>query len=96
MKRRRELAAYLDKCSEDELIEQVLLPLFRQLGFHRITTAGHKDKALEYGKDVCMRYTLPIQHILYFGLLAKKTKMTPPESRRMATPTLPKFTTKLS
>ncbi|MEZ5858733.1 MAG: hypothetical protein R3D28_06975 [Geminicoccaceae bacterium] len=22
-------------------------------GFHRITAAGHKDKALEYGKDAC-------------------------------------------
>jgi hypothetical protein len=31
-------------------------------GFHRITTAGHRDKALEYGKDVWMRYTLPMQH----------------------------------
>lgn len=74
LKRRQELAAYLDRCSEDDLIEQVLLPLFRQLGFHRITAAGHKDKALEYGKDVWMRYTLPTQHILYFGLQAKKGK----------------------
>ena len=39
-----------DTCSEDELIEDILLPLFRQLGFHRITAVGHKDKALEYGK----------------------------------------------
>ena len=46
LRRRKLLAAYLDKCSEDELIEEVLLPLFRQLGFHRITAAGHKDKAL--------------------------------------------------
>lgn len=62
LKRREQLLAYLDKCSEDELIEEVLLPLFRQLGFHRITAAGHKDKALEYGKDVwmstrCRRFT---------------------------------------
>lgn len=55
LKRREQLLAYLDKCSEDELIEEVLLPLFRQLGFHRITAAGHKDKALEYGKDVWMK-----------------------------------------
>jgi hypothetical protein len=32
---------------EDELIEEVLLPRFRQLGFHRVTAAGHRDKALE-------------------------------------------------
>ncbi|RIJ70569.1 hypothetical protein D1871_18455 [Nakamurella silvestris] len=75
VKRRSELAAYLDRCSEDELIEEVLLPLFRQLGFHRITAAGHKDKSLEYGKDIWMRYTLPTQHLLYFGIQAKKGKI---------------------
>ncbi|MBB0242694.1 hypothetical protein FNQ90_00865 [Streptomyces alkaliphilus] len=75
LERREQLLAYLERCSEDELIEEVLLPLFRQLGFHRITAAGHKDKALEYGKDVWMRYTLPTQHILYFGIQAKKGKL---------------------
>ncbi|WP_267244049.1 hypothetical protein [Streptomyces sp. PR69] len=75
LERREQLLAYLDTCSEDELIEEVLLPLFRQLGFHRITAAGHKDKALEYGKDVWMRYTLPTQHVLYFGIQAKKGKL---------------------
>lgn len=75
VKRRHDLAAYLDQCSEDGLIEEVLLPLFRQLGFHRITAAGHKDKALEYGKDLWMRYTLPTQHLLYFGIQAKKGKI---------------------
>ena len=75
VQRRAQLAAYLDRCSEDELIEEVLLPLFRQLGFHRITAAGHRDKALEYGKDVWMRYTLPTQHVLYFGIQAKRGKL---------------------
>jgi hypothetical protein len=73
--RRDLLSAYLDKASEDELIEEVLMPLFRQLGFHRITAAGHKDKALEYGKDIWMRYTLPTQHVIYFGLQAKRAKL---------------------
>jgi hypothetical protein len=40
-----------------------------------VTAAGHKDKALEYGKDIWMKYTLPTQHILYFGILAKKAKL---------------------
>jgi hypothetical protein len=53
-KRRQRLSPYLDKISEDGLIEEILLPLFRQLGFHRITASGHQDKALEYGKDVWM------------------------------------------
>jgi hypothetical protein len=74
-RRRDDLAAFLDKCSEDELIEEVLLPLFRQLGFHRITAAGHKDKALEYGKDIWMRYTLPTRHFLYFGVQVKRGKL---------------------
>jgi hypothetical protein len=75
LERKKQLIAYLDKCSEDELIEEVLLPLFRQLGFHRVTAVGHKDKALEYGKDVWMKYTLPTLHVLYFGIQAKKGKL---------------------
>lgn len=75
LERRNQLIEYLDRCSEDELIEAVLLPLFRQLGFHRITAAGHKDKALEYGKDIWMRFILPTQHVLYFGIQVKKGKL---------------------
>jgi hypothetical protein len=74
-KRREQLDAFLDAASEDALIEEVLLPLFRQLGFHRLTVAGHKDKALEYGKDIWMKYILPTQHVLYFGVQAKKRKV---------------------
>lgn len=50
-------------------------PFFRQLGFHRITATGHKDKALEYGKDIWMKFILPTQHILYFGMQVKKGKL---------------------
>ncbi len=73
--RRGQLATYLDKCSEDELIEEVLLPMLRQAGFHRITAGGHKDKSNEFGKDIWMRYQLPTQHYLYFGIQAKKGKL---------------------
>ena len=75
IKRKEQLSDYLGRCSEDELIEEVLMPLFRQLGYHRITVAGHKDKSLEYGKDIWMRYILPTQHVLYFGIQAKKGKL---------------------
>ncbi len=73
--KREQLTTYLDNASEDEIIGQVLLPLFRQLGFHRVTASGHEDKALEYGKDVWMKYTLPTQHVLYFGIQVKKGKI---------------------
>ncbi|MCB1468891.1 MAG: hypothetical protein KDK08_17520 [Rhizobiaceae bacterium] len=73
--KRNQLEAFLGRCSEDQLIEEVLLPLLRQLGFQRISVAGHKDKALEYGKDLWMRYVLPTQHVLYFGIQAKKGKL---------------------
>jgi len=47
VERRELLSSFLSQCSEDTLIEELLLPLFRQLGYHRVTPAGHKDKALE-------------------------------------------------
>jgi len=75
LKKREQLNAHLDNVSEDEFIAEILLPLFRQLGFHRITSAGHKDKALEYGKDVWMKFVLPTQHVIYFGLQVKKGKL---------------------
>lgn len=75
LRKREQLIKYLASVSEDDLIAEVLLPLFRQLGFHRITAAGHKDKALEYGKDIWMKYTLPTMHVLYFGMQVKKGKL---------------------
>ena len=35
-----QLALYLDQCSEDEFIQDLLLPVFRCLGFQRVTVAG--------------------------------------------------------
>ncbi|KAB0453539.1 restriction endonuclease [Acinetobacter baumannii] len=75
LKKRELLINFLERCSEDELIEKILLPLFRILGFQRITVAGHRDKALEYGKDIWMKFTLPTQHIIYFGIQVKKGKL---------------------
>ena len=60
---------YLNGANEDELISDVLQPLFETLGFRRVSVAGHADKALEYGKDIWMKYRLPTGHWLYFGLL---------------------------
>ncbi|WP_316828740.1 hypothetical protein [Pedobacter miscanthi] len=75
IKRRELLVNYLNNCSEDDLIEEILVPLFRQLGYYRISIAGHKDKSLEYGKDIWMKFMLPTQHWLYFGVQVKKGKL---------------------
>ncbi|XOP80797.1 hypothetical protein ACM66J_19305 [Escherichia coli] len=91
---RRLLTAFLDTCSEDELIEDILLPLFRQLGFHRITAVGHKDKALEYGKDIWMKFTLPTQHVLYFGIQAKKVSWMRPVPANLRIQTWQKSSTR--
>ena len=74
-RRQEDLEAFLDRASEDELIADVLMPLFETLRFNRVSVAGHADKALEYGKDVWMKYQLPTGHWLYFGLQAKKGKL---------------------
>ncbi len=75
LERKEQLNDYITKLSEDNLIEEVLLPLFRHLGFRRITAARHKDKIMEYGKDIWMKYILPTQNVLYFGIQVKKNKL---------------------
>lgn len=82
LKKREQLISYLNTISEDDLISEILLPLFRQLGFHRVTASGHKDKALEYGKDIWMKFTLPTMHVLYFGMQVKKGKLDSAGSTR--------------
>lgn len=73
--RRHQWVVHLHQFSEDEITEKILLPLFRQLGFIRITPSGHQDKNLEFGKDVWMKYKLPTNHFIYFGLQVKKAKL---------------------
>ena len=75
LNRRSELERFIATTSEDDLIEKILLPLFQTLGFRRISIAGHQDKALEFGKDIWMKYHLPTDHWLYFGLQVKRGKI---------------------
>ena len=75
IKKRKALSDYLDHASEDDFIEQILQPMFQQLGFIRVSVSGHRDKALEYGKDIWMKYQLPTSHFLYFGIQVKRTKI---------------------
>jgi len=69
------LNRFLDRASEDEIIEKLLVPMFVQLGFQRVSASGHKDKALEFGKDLWMKYRLPTSHSIYFGAQVKKGKL---------------------
>lgn len=73
--RRREIEAFLENASEDDLIEKLLVPLFRQLGFLRVRASGHRDKSLEFGKDIWMKYRLPTGHFIYFVAQVKKDKI---------------------
>ncbi len=75
LERKKEWENFLDKASEDEFTNDVLVPLLQQCGFMRINVAGHKDKALEYGKDIWMKFQLPTSHFIYFAVQVKKGKI---------------------
>ena len=49
--------------------------MFSQLGFKSVTVTGHKDKHLEYGLDMWMKFQIPTKHFLYFGVQAKRNKL---------------------
>ena len=72
---RTEWERYLESASEDEFTEAVLVPLLLHLGFQRVSSAGHEDKALEYGKDLWMKLQLPTSHWVYFAIQVKKGKL---------------------
>jgi hypothetical protein len=73
--KRQNLTDFLDSASEDEFTERLLVPLFQRLGFHRVSAAGHKEKTLEFGKDLWMKYQLPTGHWIYFCAQAKREKI---------------------
>jgi hypothetical protein len=72
---RLKVATYLDSAYEDDFTQNLLVPLFRRFGFHRVSAAGHTEKTLEYGKDLWMKYQLPTGHWLYFGAQVKRDKL---------------------
>ena len=71
-RRRDRLSRYLDCATEDDLTANVLLPMFAQLGFSRPAITGHRDRQLEFGRDLWMKYRLPTGHVLYFGAQVKR------------------------
>lgn len=72
---RGKVSAFLGSASEDDFTERLLVPLFQRLGFHRVTPAGHREKILEYGKDLWMKFQLPTGHWLYFCAQIKREKI---------------------
>ncbi len=69
------LSKFLDNASEDEFTETVLVPLFQRLGYHRVIASGHKEKVLEFGKDLWMKFQLPTAHWIYFAIQVKRVKI---------------------
>jgi hypothetical protein len=64
---------YLAECTEDEFIENILLPLLRQLGFERVRATGHEERILEYGRDIQgLKLRLSTGHYLYFAGQVKR------------------------
>ena len=74
-KQRKQVSDFLETASEDEFTERVLVPLFQRLGFQRVSAAGHKEKTLEFGKNLWMKFQLPTGHWLYFCAQIKKEKI---------------------
>lgn len=72
---RKKVADFLESASEDDFTEHLLVPLFRRLGFHRVTATGHKEKLLEFGKDLWMKFQLPTGHWIYFCAQIKRDKL---------------------
>lgn len=75
IEQRQKLAAFLDDATEDDFIEKVLVPMFQRLGYRRVSPTGHKEKALEFGKDLWMKYQLPTSHWIYFCAQVKRDKI---------------------
>jgi hypothetical protein len=72
---RDRLEKFLDRASEDEFTTIVLVPFFQRLGFHRVDALGHREKTMEYGKDLWMKFQLPTGNWLYFCSQVKRVKV---------------------
>jgi len=68
-----QIANFLDKASEDEFTQLLLVPLLRHIGFITAESKGHRDKSLEFGQDIQrMKIQIPTGHWLYFSAQVKK------------------------
>lgn len=68
-----QLRKFLEVATEDDLINILLIPLLRQIGFKTAEPKGHKDRSLEFGQDIQkMKIQIPTGHWLYFSAQVKK------------------------
>jgi hypothetical protein len=75
MEQKKRIISFFDSASEDEFTEKVLVPFFQRQGFHRVEALGHKEKILEFGKDMWMKFQLPTSHWIYFCVQVKRVKI---------------------
>ncbi|MEA3272971.1 MAG: hypothetical protein U9P90_04885 [Patescibacteria group bacterium] len=69
----KQIESFLEEATEDELIQILLVPLLRHLGFRTAEAKGHRDKTLEFGQDIQkMKIQIPTGHWLYFSAQVKK------------------------
>lgn len=73
--RKAAVEEYLSQADEESFIEDFLAPMFRALGFTRITPTGHRDRTLEFGNDLWMKFLLPTGHWIYFGSQVKSERI---------------------
>ena len=75
LSRKAAVEEYLSQADEESFIEDFLAPMFRALGFTRITPTGHRDRTLEFGNDLWMKLLLPTGHWIYFGSQVKAERI---------------------
>lgn len=75
LRQRKQVEEFLVSASEDEFTSSLLKPFFESCGFQKVVVLGHKEKILEFGKDLWMKFRLPTGHWLYFGAQVKRTKL---------------------
>lgn len=75
MKRRADLAAYLDQCSEDDLIEEVYCRRFANSASTASPPPATRTRRWSTARTSRCGTPLLTQHVLYFGIQAKKGKL---------------------
>ncbi len=61
------LIEFFDSANEEDFTLLFLVPLFKRMGFEKVTPKKHTEHIMEYGQDIkIMRLRIPTGHFLYF------------------------------